>query len=221
MKGDRQMSILDYLYEKYGKDHIDEILYNINHDDRNFKILFQRIKTAPVTMVDDISYYHTHISSELGKYIHDRRMLYEIVNAISRIDFTFKKYNTCITYGTFDLFHIGHLRLLQRIKAMCSTLIVAVSTDEFNSLKGKKCIIPYDQRAAIVGAIEYVDLVIPETNWEQKSTDIEKYQVNAFVMGNDWEGKFDFLKDKCDVVYLPRTDGISSTEIKTYMKENV
>ena len=215
------MNILEYLYEKYGKASIDKILYRIDHDDRNFKLLRQHLIHTPIKQVDDLSYYHTHIVSELDKFVDDRRMLYELVNLICRFDFTHKKYNTCITYGTFDLFHIGHLRLLQRIKDMCSTLIVAVSTDEFNSLKGKKCIIPYEQRTAIVGAIEYVDRVIPETNWEQKSTDIEKYQVNAFVMGNDWEGKFDFLKDKCDVVYLPRTDGISSTEIKTYMKENV
>ena len=107
-----------------------------------------------------------------------------------------KKYNTCITYGTFDLFHIGHLKLLERIKSMCSNLIVAVSTDEFNKLKGKTCIIPYEQRAAIVAGIKYVDKVIPENNWEQKITDVEKYNVDCFIMGNDWEGKFDFLKEK-------------------------
>lgn len=129
-----------------------------------------------------------------------------------------KKYNTCITYGTFDLFHIGHLKLLERIKSMCSNLIVAVSTDEFNKLKGKTCIIPYEQRAAIVAEIKYVDKVIPEDNWEQKITDVEKYNVDCFVMGNDWEGKFDFLKEKCEVVYLPRTDGISTTLLKEKIK---
>lgn len=212
------MSILEYLYEKYGKESIDKILYSIDHDDQNFKLLRQHITHTPVKMVDDLSYYHTHIISELSKSIADKRMLYELANMICRFDFTHKKYNTCITYGTFDLFHIGHLRLLQRIKDMCSTLIVAVSTDEFNALKGKKCAIPYEQRAAIVGAIEYVDKVIPETTWEQKHTDVVKYSVDAFVMGNDWEGKFDFLKDKCDVVYLPRTEGISSTDIKHSLK---
>ena len=129
-----------------------------------------------------------------------------------------KKYNTCITYGTFDLFHIGHLKLIERIKSMCSNLIVAVSTDEFNKLKGKTCIIPSDQRAAIVAGIKYVDKVIPEDNWEQKITDVEKYNVDCFVMGNDWEGKFDFLKEKCEVVYLPRTDGISTTLLKEKIK---
>lgn len=129
-----------------------------------------------------------------------------------------KKYNTCITYGTFDLFHIGHLKLLERIKSMCSNLIVAVSTDEFNMLKGKTCIIPYEQRAAIVAGIKYVDKVIPEDNWEQKITDVEKYNVDCFVMGNDWKGKFDFLKEKCEVIYLPRTDGISTTLLKEKIK---
>ena len=129
-----------------------------------------------------------------------------------------KKYNTCITYGTFDLFHIGHLKLLERIKSMCFNLIVAVSTDEFNKLKGKKSIIPYEQRAAIVAGIKYVDKVIPEESWEQKITDVEKYNVDCFVMGNDWEGKFDFLKEKCEVIYLPRTDGISTTMLKEKIK---
>lgn len=129
-----------------------------------------------------------------------------------------KKYNTCITYGTFDLFHIGHLKLLERIKSMCSNLIVAVSTDEFNKLKGKTCVIPYVQRAAIVAGIKYVDKVIPEENWEQKITDVEKYNVDCFVIGNDWEGKFDFLKEKCDVIYLHRTDGISSSDLRKRLR---
>ena len=129
-----------------------------------------------------------------------------------------KKYNTCITYGTFDLFHIGHLNILKRIKDMCNTLIVAVSTDEFNKVKGKTCVIPFEQRAAIVAGIRYVDKVIPETDWAQKENDVEKYNVDCFVMGNDWEGKFDFLKDKCNVVYLPRTDGISTTQLKEILK---
>lgn len=121
---------------------------------------------------------------------------------------------TIITYGTFDMFHIGHLNLLKRLKAMGDKLIVAVSTDEFNIGKGKKTLIPYEQRAAIVSAIEYVDLVIPEENWEQKIIDIKNYDVDIFVIGNDWEGKFDFLTDHCEVVYLERTVGISTTELK-------
>ena len=125
---------------------------------------------------------------------------------------------TVITYGTFDLFHIGHLKLLQRIKNLGDRLIVAVSTDEFNTLKGKKTIIPYEQRAEIVSNIKCVDLVIPENNWEQKIEDIQKYNVDIFTMGNDWEGKFDFLKEHCEVIYLDRTEGISSTQPKQTLK---
>lgn len=119
-----------------------------------------------------------------------------------------------ITYGTFDLFHYGHLRILERAKQLGDYLIVAVSTDDFNEVKGKKCIYPYEHRAKIVEAIKYVDQVIPEKNWEQKASDIKKYNVDILVMGSDWQGKFDELSSLCKLVYLPRTPGISSTEIK-------
>lgn len=119
-----------------------------------------------------------------------------------------------ITYGTFDLFHIGHLNLLQRLKALGDELIVAVSSDEFNESKGKKTLIPYDQRALIVANIKCVDHVIREDNWEQKVSDIKKYGVAIFAMGDDWRGKFDELKAYCDVIYLPRTENISSTKLK-------
>ncbi|HXK50134.1 MAG TPA: glycerol-3-phosphate cytidylyltransferase [Clostridiales bacterium] len=125
-----------------------------------------------------------------------------------------------ITYGTFDLFHIGHLNILRRAKALGEYLIVAVSTDEFNALKGKKCTYPWNERAEIVKAIRFVDEVIPENSWEQKVNDIKDNEVNIFVMGNDWTGKFDFLKEYCEVVYLPRTEGISTTEIKNGLKNN-
>lgn len=121
---------------------------------------------------------------------------------------------TVITYGTFDMFHIGHLKILERLKAKGDRLIVAVSTDEFNAVKGKKPIIPFEQRAEIVSAIKYVDLVIPEENWEQKRTDVDKYDVDVFGIGEDWKGKFDDLEDKVEVYYLPRTEGISTTELK-------
>ncbi len=123
-----------------------------------------------------------------------------------------------ITYGTFDMFHIGHLELLKRIKGMADELIVAVSTDEFNQIKGKKTIIPFEQRAKIVESIRYVDRVIAENSWDQKKDDIKKYGVTHFVMGDDWRGKFDDLKELCEVVYLPRTQGISSTELKDTLK---
>ena len=124
-----------------------------------------------------------------------------------------------ITYGTFDLFHIGHLNILKRAKALGDYLIVAVSTDEFNLIKDKVCTYPYGDRAAIVEALKYVDEVIPENNWEQKINDIKNNNIDVFVMGNDWTDKFDFLKEYCEVVYLPRTDGISTTEIKSKLKE--
>lgn len=124
-----------------------------------------------------------------------------------------------ITYGTFDLFHYGHLKILERAKALGDYLIVAVSSDEFNAIKGKKCVYPYEHRAQIVAAIKYVDQVIKEENWEQKVSDIQKYKIDIFVMGSDWEGKFDDLSRYCKVIYLPRTPGISSTEIKENCKK--
>jgi glycerol-3-phosphate cytidylyltransferase len=125
-----------------------------------------------------------------------------------------KKEKIIITYGTFDMFHIGHLKLLQRLKELGDKLIVAISTDEFNKVKGKKVLIPYEQRAEIVKNIKCVYNVIPECNWEQKIDDIQKYDVDIFAIGDDWEGKFDFLKDYCEVVYLKRTENISTTKLK-------
>ena len=120
-----------------------------------------------------------------------------------------------ITYGTFDLLHYGHINLLRRAKALGDYLIVALSTDEFNkNSKNKVCYFDYEKRKKLLEAIRYVDLVIPEENWEQKMTDVDLYHVDTFVMGDDWEGKFDFLKEKCEVVYLPRTEEISTTKIK-------
>ena len=119
-----------------------------------------------------------------------------------------------ITYGTFDLLHIGHINLLKRAKALGDYLIVGLSTDEFNRVKNKKAYYPYEDRKKILESIRYVDLVIPEVNWEQKVRDILEYKVDIFVMGDDWAGKFDELKDYCQVVYLPRTEGISTTQIK-------
>lgn len=121
-----------------------------------------------------------------------------------------------ITYGTFDLLHYGHINLLRRARELGDYLVVALSTDEFNwNEKQKKCYFPYEERKRMLEAIRYVDLVIPEEGWAQKTTDVEKYQIDTFVMGNDWEGKFDFLKDQCEVVYLPRTPEISTTKIKS------
>lgn len=121
-----------------------------------------------------------------------------------------------ITYGTFDLLHYGHINLLRRAKELGDYLIVALSTDEFNAVqKNKRCYFSYDERKMLLEAVRYVDMVIPEESWEQKPGDIEKYQADVFVMGDDWEGKFDSLAETgCEVVYLPRTPEVSTTQIK-------
>lgn len=128
-----------------------------------------------------------------------------------------------ITYGTFDLLHYGHINLLRRAKALGDYLIVAISTDDFNlNSKNKKCYFTYEQRKALVEAIRYVDLVIPEENWNQKKTDVHEYHIDTFVIGSDWEGKFDFLKEEgVEVVYLPRTPEISSSQMKKDLHDNV
>ncbi len=119
-----------------------------------------------------------------------------------------------ITYGTFDLLHKGHVRLLKRAKELGDDLTVCVSTDEFNAEKGKKAYTSYEDRKYVLEAIRYVDHVIPENNWDQKIKDVVDNNIDIFVMGDDWKGKFDFLKDYCKVVYLPRTEGISTSKIK-------
>lgn len=124
-----------------------------------------------------------------------------------------------ITYGTFDLLHYGHINILKRAKELGDYLIVGLSTDEFNDLKGKAAYHPYEERKVILEAIKYVDKVIPEDNWEQKANDVTTHNVDVFVMGSDWEGKFDELKNVCDVIYLPRTEGVSTTKIKTDLYE--
>ncbi len=125
-----------------------------------------------------------------------------------------------LTYGTFDLMHYGHIRILKRAKEQGDYLVVAVSTDEFNELKGKKSYHNYVTRKKMLEAIRYVDLVIPENNWGQKESDIKKYQIDKFVMGDDWNGKFDNLNNLCEVIYLPRTEGISTTKIKEEIKKD-
>ena len=125
-----------------------------------------------------------------------------------------------LTYGTFDLLHIGHVEILRRAKELGDYLVVAVSTDEFNTVKGKKAYYSYEDRKEILKAIKYVDLVIPENTWEQKRDDVINYEIDTVVMGSDWEGNenFECLRDICNVVYLPRTEGISTTKIKEDIK---
>ena len=121
-----------------------------------------------------------------------------------------------LTYGTFDLLHFGHIEILRRAKALGDYLVVALSTDEFNRIKNKQAYHNYETRKKMLEAIRYVDLVIPEENWNQKRNDVLKYEIDTVVMGSDWEGNenFECLKDICEVVYLPRTEGISTTKIK-------
>ncbi|MBC8383147.1 MAG: glycerol-3-phosphate cytidylyltransferase [Candidatus Cloacimonetes bacterium] len=123
-----------------------------------------------------------------------------------------------LTYGTYDLLHYGHFRLLKRAKELGDHLTVAISTDEFNLIKGKKCVQPYGHRAEIIKAIRYVDEVIPENSWEQKINDIREHNINVFVMGCDWKGKFDYLEQYRKVLYLDRTDDISTTTLKNHLK---
>ncbi len=125
------------------------------------------------------------------------------------------KMKKVITYGTFDLLHVGHINILRRAREYGDYLVVAISTDEFNAIKNKKAYYSYEDRKVILEAIKYVDKVIPENNWEQKIQDVKDNDIDVFVMGDDWKGKFDFLKDYCEVVYLPRTEGISTTKIKS------
>lgn len=124
-----------------------------------------------------------------------------------------------ITYGTFDLLHYGHINLLRRAKEFGDYLIVGLSTDEFNQIKGKKSYFNYEKRRLMLESIKYVDQVIPEECWEQKATDVHKLDIDIFVIGDDWKGKFDFLKDEgVEVVYLSRTPEISTTQIKKEIK---
>lgn len=129
------------------------------------------------------------------------------------------KYSTIITYGTFDMFHVGHVRLLKQLKSIANNVVVGVSTDEFNLGKGKRSLLPFEQRKEILEACKYVNTVIPESTWEQKQYDIDTFKCDAFAIGDDWKGKFDHLKSQCDVIYLPRTVGISTTELKSSLNK--
>ena len=124
---------------------------------------------------------------------------------------------TVLTYGTYDLLHRGHVLLLERAKQLGDRLIVGLSTDSFNRIKGKSCYYTYEERFIVLSAIKYVDMIIPEISWDQKVEDIVHNHVDVFVMGDDWEGQFDYLSGLCEVVYLPRTIGISTTDVKEYI----
>ena len=131
-----------------------------------------------------------------------------------------KKMTTIITYGTFDLLHYGHIEILRRARELGDRLVVGLSTDDFNKTKEKKCEIPYEKRKEFLESIGYVDLVIPESSWDQKKKDIVDNEIDMFIMGDDWEGEFDFLEEYCKVLYLPRTIGISTTKLKSIINKN-
>jgi len=124
-----------------------------------------------------------------------------------------------ITYGTYDTLHFGHIKLLERAKNLGDFLIVGLSTDKFNSLKGKKSLLNYEERKSYLQSIKYVDLIIPENNWEQKIEDIKKNDIDIFTIGDDWKGKFDYLSEFCNVKYLTRTSAISSSLIRSKINE--
>jgi glycerol-3-phosphate cytidylyltransferase len=128
---------------------------------------------------------------------------------------------TVLTYGTFDLFHPGHVQLLKRARELGSRLVVGLSTDEFNTLKGKQSVMSYEDRKAVLEACRYVDEVIPEEEWTQKPSDALRLSASVFVMGDDWSGKFDFMAQHCSIVYLARTPNVSSTQIKQRMHTEV
>jgi glycerol-3-phosphate cytidylyltransferase len=143
--------------------------------------------------------------------------IYMIISAIYYWERTVMK--RIITYGTFDLLHYGHINLLKRAKEQGDYLIVALSDDEFNEIyKHKRCYFKYEERKKLLESIRYVDLVIPETSWEQKTSDIKMYHIDVFTIGNDWQGKFDFLSELCTVIYFPRTPEISTSQIKNDLK---
>ena len=124
-----------------------------------------------------------------------------------------------ITYGTYDLLHEGHINLLRRAKELGDYLVVGLSTDDFNKQKGKTSYFPYEKRKMLIESIRYVDLVIPEAEWDQKRDDIHKYQIDVFVLGDDWKGQFDFLAEEgVEVIYLERTPEISTSQIKNELK---
>jgi glycerol-3-phosphate cytidylyltransferase len=133
----------------------------------------------------------------------------------ARLQHPARLHSIALTYGTYDLFHIGHVRLFERIKQRYDRLVVAVSTDEFNAVKGKRSVVPFADRVAMIQACRHVDEVIAETDWGQKARDIAAYGADALVMGSDWTGHFNEFRTLCDVVYLPRTEHVSSTELKT------
>lgn len=190
--------------------------YNPSYQDNS--VVLEGIKTLELiqSLIPDNLGDRLPILQQMIRFFLDKK------ESALQIDFDelFKKrYKTVLTYGTFDLLHFGHLEILRRAKELGDELIVGLSTDGFNEIKGKTCKFSYQKRKEFLESLSYVDRVIPEEKWEQKADDVQEYEADIFVMGHDWEGKFDFLKDYCDVHYFPRTKGISTTKIKELLDE--
>lgn len=162
-------------------------------------------KKIPAELRNKLPIFHT-----ISEVAHTENKIPEInfQNLLQR------KMNTVLTYGTFDLLHYGHIEILRKAKEYGDRLIVGLSTDEFNLIKGKECVFPYEKRKKFLETLEFVDEVIPENSWNQKKSDIKEFDVDFFIMGDDWREKFDYLNDICKVKYLPRTKGISTTQLK-------
>ncbi|AXP80586.1 Glycerol-3-phosphate cytidylyltransferase [Mariniflexile rhizosphaerae] len=177
------------------------------------KVVLEGLKTIKLTnsLLSSETKKRLPLFSKLESFFANKESNFDI-HFDSLVD---KKMKTVLTYGTFDLLHYGHIEILRRAKELGDRLVVGISTDEFNKIKGKECQIPYEKRKEFLEAVHYVDLVIPESEWEQKIEDIKNNEIDIFVMGDDWKGKFDNLKEYCEVIYLPRTVGISTTKLKS------
>jgi glycerol-3-phosphate cytidylyltransferase len=184
--------------------------YNKSMDDNSVVLEGQRSVKLVYTLLSDNQKTYTPLLNEVYNFFCSKGSEFHI-DFQKLFD---HKMKTVLTYGTFDLLHFGHVEILRRARKLGNRLIVGLSSDEFNEIKGKKCRFNYQKRKEMLEALKYVDLVIPEEDWEQKIDDVKNHKVDVFVMGSDWKGKFDFLKAYCEVIYLPRTAGISTTILK-------
>ena len=189
-----------------------------NSDYKSNSVILEGLNA--VSLVHDLPLEHAREDLPLLNKLHEFFASEKNVLSIEFDKLVDRKFKTVLTYGTFDLLHYGHLEILRRARLLGDKLIVGISTDEFNKLKGKTSVLPYKKRKELLESLDYVDKVIPEDNWTQKATDIQENNIDIFVMGSDWEGKFDELKEFCKVLYFPRTKGISTSKLKTILKED-